>query len=92
MFARRGPEAELKRCGDIGLGSGCQQRNPPAFVLDVAGESETRSRENIGVDCHVILATTIRNVAGVQCSVAKFESDFAARTEPVIGANLLALC
>lgn len=45
----RWPKRKFKRRGHIVLPIGRQQRNLPAFILQVAGKTKTRSRKNIRV-------------------------------------------
>lgn len=59
LFVRSGPEAELKRCSDIGLGACGEQRNQPALVLDIPRETKARSGEDVCVDRDIILVPAL---------------------------------
>lgn len=54
MLMRGGPEAELKRCGDMRPAIDCQEGNESAFVLNLAGETEARSGEDVGCTSNTI--------------------------------------
>lgn len=85
------PKTELEPCSYIVLTAWRQQRYLPTLVLQVAGEAETRSREDVGIDGYVILASPLRKVLPINRPVPKFKADLVARTQPVICADQFAL-
>src|SRR5262249_43319535 len=91
MFVRSWPEAELKRYSNVGLRSGCQQRNPPTLVLDIAGKTKTRPGKDVRIHGDIVLAATIWKIAGIERAVPKFEADLPPWAEPIIRSNLFAL-
>ena len=92
IFVRSWPEAELKRCGDVGLPACGKKGNLPAFVLDIACKAKAwRRAKKSAFTATSFWLPPCGRYTRIECSVPKFETDFSSRAKPIIRADLFAL-
>src|SRR5205807_4732749 len=87
MFAGSRPKAELNRHGYVGLASGRQEWDLPAFVLHICRKAKALAHEEIGIHGNIVLSSTLGYISWVEFSVPEFDAEFLAGPDPIIRAD-----